>query len=70
MSSAGRCKRLRERRRDGRAILQIEIDLFAHTELLISAGVLQQWDDNDRDAIARATERLLAALAAEADYAG
>jgi hypothetical protein len=70
MNSADRCKRLRERRAAGRALLQIEIDLFAHTELLISAGVLQQWDDNDRDAIARATERLLAALAAEADYAG
>jgi hypothetical protein len=69
MSSAARCKRLRERQREGRALLHVEVDLFAHTEMLVAAGALEQWDDHDRDAIARATERLLSALAAEADSA-
>jgi len=67
MSTAARCKRLRQRQREGKAVLQIEVNLLDLTELLIAAGVLQQWDDNDRDAIARATERLLSVLAAEAD---
>ena len=52
---------------DGIAILRIDIDLLDHTDMLVAAGVLGQWDAKDRAAIERATERLLAALAAESE---
>ena len=61
-------RRHRERVADGRAILRIEINLLDHTDLLVSAGVLGQWDADDRAAIERATERLLRALASESEF--
>ena len=61
-------RRHRERVADGRAILRIEINLLDHTDLLVAAGVLGQWDDQDRVAIERATEALLAALAKESEF--
>jgi hypothetical protein len=64
-SSAARHRIFRERKREGKAILQIEVDEFAHLELLKSAGLLKEWDENDRAAVAEATARLLRALAAE-----
>ena len=52
----------------GELILRIEVSLVDHTDLLVSAGVLGQWDDQDRAAIERATEALLRALAAESEF--
>jgi hypothetical protein len=63
-SAAPRLRRFRERRRAGKAVLSIEVNLFDHIEMLKDAGLLKEWDESDRTAIADATERLLR-LAAE-----
>ena len=58
-----RLHRHRERQRSGVMVLQIEVCLADHRELLLTSGELAEWDDGDRDQVARATERLLVKLA-------
>jgi hypothetical protein len=65
MTVANRVRRFRERQKSGKAVLHIEVDLFAHSEMLIAAGLLKTWDDSDRSAIEEATARLLKTLATE-----
>jgi hypothetical protein len=67
MSAAARdrLRRFRARLATGKVMLRVEVNLADHIDLLLACGVLQEWDDGDRSAIAHATERLLAALAAE-----
>ena len=60
-----RYRRHRQRKASGLAVLHVEVELHAHTELLLASGLLQQWDDHDRGAVEAATARLLAALARE-----
>jgi hypothetical protein len=65
-SAAARLRRFRERQREGKVVLKIEVDLVDHTEMLIAAGLLRAWDDDeDRATIEAATARLLRALARE-----
>lgn len=61
-SAADRQRRLRRRRAAGRAVLRVEIDEVEHVERLIAAGFLDPHQCDDRDAIERATARLLAAI--------
>ena len=61
-------RRHRERVANGKAILRIEIRPSITPTCWLSAGVLGQWDSEDRPAIERATERLLAVLAAESEF--
>jgi hypothetical protein len=53
-------KALRQRARDGKAIVSIEIDLVPVTELLIDNGLLPITSAEDRAAIGHALEKLLA----------
>jgi hypothetical protein len=64
-TSTAAVRRFRQRQKSGKAVLQVQVDLFQLTEMLISSGFLRAWDDHDRAAVEDATERLLAALAAE-----
>ena len=61
-NAAERMKALRQRARDGKAIVSVEIDLLPVTELLIDKGLLPITGAEDRGAIGHALEKLLAQL--------
>jgi hypothetical protein len=65
MASAGyeKLKRHRLRQRQGRIVLQIEIDYFAVADLLVAANFLAEWDTGDRNALRRALEEAIATWA-------
>ena len=63
-SAAARMKALRQRARNGKAIVSLEIDLLPVTELLIDKGLLPITGAEDRGAIGHALEKLLALLIA------
>jgi|GEM_PF-3095257 hypothetical protein len=63
-SAAERMKALRQRARNGKAIVSVEIDLLPVTELLIEKGLLPITGAEDRGAIGHALEKLLAQLIA------
>ncbi len=58
-SSTARSRPHRERQRAGRALITIEIDPIATSELLIDYEILPAWDAEDRGAISRALTRLI-----------
>jgi hypothetical protein len=60
-----RLHRHRARAREGKAVLLVEVCLADMIELLIGAGLLQEWDSDDKSKVEAATGRLLAALAEE-----
>jgi hypothetical protein len=62
VTAAARMKALRQRARNGKAIVSIEIDLLPVTELLINKGLLPIMGTEDRRAISHALEKLLAQL--------
>jgi hypothetical protein len=64
MTAAARMKALRQRARNGKAIVSVEIDLLPVTELLIDKGLLPITGAEDRGAIGHALEKLLAQLIA------
>jgi hypothetical protein len=64
-ASALRLRKFRERQATGKAVLSVEVCLSVHCDMLVAAGFLEQWDDNSRVAIERATARLLEAWAKE-----
>ena len=41
MTAAARKARYRERRSEGRVVLQVEVDLLEHVDMLIAAGLLK-----------------------------
>jgi hypothetical protein len=49
----------RQRKRRGRAVLSIELDVGAVGDLLVETGFLEAWDANDRDKLREALEHLL-----------
>jgi hypothetical protein len=55
----------RQRRRQGKACLRLEVDLGELADVLVAGGFLQEWDSADKAAVERATEKLLAVLIAE-----
>jgi hypothetical protein len=61
-SAADRQRAFRARSAAGKAVLAIEVDLVDTEELLIAEGLLALGDRDDREAVARAAERLWAAL--------
>ena len=63
-SAAARMKALRQRARNGKAIISVEIDLLPVTELLIDKGLLPITGAEDRGSIGHALEKLLAQLIA------
>ena len=63
-SAAARMKALRQRARNGKAIISIEIDLLPVTEFLIDKGLLPITGAEDRGVIGHALENLLAQLIA------
>jgi hypothetical protein len=58
-SSALRVARFRERQRAYRMVLTIELDEIEHVAVLIEARQLDPNRQDDREAIAKATERFL-----------
>ena len=64
MTAAARMKALRQRARNGKAIVSVEIDLLPVTERLVDKGLLPITDAEDRGAIGHALEKLLAQLIA------
>jgi len=62
MTAADRMRKARARRRNGVAVLQIEVAIGPLADQLVEAGLLGAWDSEDRDAIKRAVERVLDAL--------
>jgi hypothetical protein len=61
MTAAARVQRYRDRIRDGRIVVSVEIDVVDVVEMLVDAGVLAAWTD-DREEIGRAVERQLQTL--------
>lgn len=61
MPSAGavRCRRFRQRRRRGLAILPVEVDLFQVVDALIEAGAVAEDDSEDRVKVAAAVARIV-----------
>jgi hypothetical protein len=53
---AERVRLCRRRRRHGRAVLRVELDVGAIGDVLVEAGYLEQWDAQNRDAIRTALE--------------
>jgi hypothetical protein len=49
----------RARRRDGRIVIELEVDHFETAELLVREGLLGQWDAEDRSKVRAAFERAL-----------
>lgn len=64
MTAAARMKALRQRARNGKAIVSVEIDLLLVTERLVDKGLLPITGAEDRGAIGHALEKLLAQLIA------
>ena len=60
-----RYRAYRQRRRNGKACLRLEVDLGELTDVLVAGGFLKQWDSADKAAVEGATEKLLAVLIAE-----
>jgi hypothetical protein len=58
----------RERARKGRRIVPVAVDSDAEA-VLQAAGVLREWDADDRAAVGLAVERLLELLALELRHA-
>lgn len=56
METLLRVRRCRERKRNGKIVLSIEVDAAAVRELLVDGGYLKEWDDGDRSKISRALE--------------
>lgn len=54
LTAAEKMKRLRARRRAGRAALTVDVDLDRVAGLLFDTGFIGEWDADDRQAIARA----------------
>jgi hypothetical protein len=65
--AAARMARFRQRRRNYRHCVRIEYP-EALPLALVDAGFLQQWDDTNPKAIAKAIENVLIAMCAKADY--
>jgi hypothetical protein len=65
--AAARNARFRQRRRKCRYSVRIEYP-EALPLALVDAGWLQQWDDNDPAAIAKAIENVLIAMCSKQDY--
>jgi hypothetical protein len=62
-SPADRQRAHRRRERDGRAILPIEVNLFALSDALVTSGFLEEWNSDDRDEIRAALQRMIETLA-------
>ena len=58
-AAAVRARRGRQRHRDGRAVVTVEIDIEPVTEYLVDAGLLQLGQVEDRQAIGIAIRDLL-----------
>jgi len=63
-NAAARMKALRQRERNGRAIVVVEIDIKPVTEYLVDAELLQLAQVEDRQAIGIAIQKLLDRLIA------
>jgi hypothetical protein len=64
MTAAARARRCRQRHRNGRAIVAVEIDIQPVTEYLVDAGILQLTQIEDRAAIGVAIRDLIGLLIA------
>ena len=64
MTDAARARRCRQRHRNGRAVVPVEIDIEPVTEYLVGAGILQLAQIEDRAAIGVAIRDLLDLLIA------
>lgn len=64
MTSAARTRDYRQRLRNGRALLEIEVDLVALEQLLADAGLLSP-DCDDRPAVEAALGKLVELLIAD-----
>src|SRR5262249_37571031 len=62
MSAAERLRAHRNRRRAGRVVLHIEVNFFELSDALVSAGLVPQWDAEDKAAVAAGVERALEIL--------
>ena len=62
-TAAARVARCKLRKQAGRAVLQIEVQIGPLADQLAEDKVLKEWDTENRDAIKRALERMLAIYA-------
>lgn len=56
-SSTVRTQRCRQRKRQGKAVLPVPVDLERLRNVLVSANLLKQWDEDDRQATIAAFAR-------------
>jgi hypothetical protein len=66
VTSAARTRDYRQRLRNGRALLQVEVDIVEVERLLVDAGLLGP-DCDDRPTVEAALARLIALLVADGD---
>jgi hypothetical protein len=62
MSAADRLARHRARRKAGKAVLRVEVELHELADALADGGFLKAWDSENVEAIRQATETMIAAL--------
>lgn len=65
--AALRMRRCRQRKRDGRAIISVEVNLFELTDMLIARGFLAEWDSGSYPEVEAAFERFIEAFCVECD---
>jgi len=58
-AAVDRVRRCRERARAGKAVLMVTVDLERARDVLIGAGLLKEWDSEDKRAIAAALENAI-----------
>lgn len=56
-TSAVRTRRCRQLAREGKIVLMVTVELERLRDVLLSAGLLAEWDDQDRQAITVAFQR-------------
>lgn len=62
VTAAARLIAHRKRKRAGRAVLRVEVNIHDWSDALVESGLLEGWNAEDRVAIAAATERVVDVL--------
>ncbi len=68
-ANAIRQRLYRQRRDADRAVLRVEVAKFAVADALVAAGMLAEWDADDREKIEAALSRVVEVWVAGARYA-
>jgi hypothetical protein len=59
MTPAQRQRKARKRRECGRAVLPVEVPLGPLADVLVDAGLLPEWDSENKTEVAKAVSRMI-----------